>query len=97
MGFIVKIGDRHFVKRTSRHGPGRGAVYCTDNEREARVWTRKADAEYGAFGVDNHRSCEWRQKYWTLDWLALKDGRLTTLLCPLLILLLEGHPGFHVF
>jgi hypothetical protein len=63
MGFIVKIGDRHFVKRTSRHGVGRGVVYSTDKVREARVWTRKADAEYGAEGVLHHRNCEWRKKY----------------------------------
>ena len=63
MGFIVKIGDRHFVKRTSRHGLSRGKVYSTDKEKEARVWTRKADADYGARGVRLHRNAKWRRKY----------------------------------
>jgi hypothetical protein len=38
-------------------------VYSTDKVKEARVWTRKADAEYGAEGVLHHRNCEWRKKY----------------------------------
>ncbi len=55
MGFIVQIGDRHFVKRTARFGPFHGRVVCTDQKHEARVWTREKDARKAGRVVGYHR------------------------------------------
>lgn len=45
MGYVIKIGTRHYVKRTARFGAFHGTIYLTDSKQDALVFTRKADAE----------------------------------------------------
>ncbi len=63
MGFIVKIGEHNFVKRTARFGPFHGRVVWTESAREARVWTQERHAKRAAFVVDYHRAnCDFYHK-----------------------------------
>lgn len=44
MAYIIRIGDRHYIKRTSDFGAFHGSVVITDDIEDARRFTRKADA-----------------------------------------------------
>lgn len=41
--FVVRVDDK-YVKHTSRFGPFYGSMVLTDNEQEARLFTRETDA-----------------------------------------------------
>ena len=44
MGYMIKLGEGYWVKRTARFGAFHGEIYITDNRADALIFTRKSDA-----------------------------------------------------
>lgn len=64
MGYIICIGERHWIKRTARFGAIHGEIYLTDDRTDAFIFTRKTDADKRAdilayrvesYALDKHK------------------------------------------
>lgn len=44
-GWVVRVGEGFFIKRTSQFGMFHGSIYLTVDREDARIWSREGDAK----------------------------------------------------